>query len=138
VDPAALGTEVTPEIMTGRLADLKPGTVALRRDYADNEGVGVGDRISIGWFGGGVFTVVATYDDTPTRGDALLVWSDFDAAVGPRSAEQSLAPRAVGGDPDAAHAALDAVRAGFPLVTVSSSAEQRDALLAELNKRQAQ
>jgi putative ABC transport system permease protein len=138
VDPTALGTQVTPEIMTGSLADLKLGTVALRRDYAENEGVGVGDRLPVGWFGGTEFTVVATYDDTPTRGDALLLWSDFDAAVGPRSAEQILVRRAAGVDADAAHAALDTVLAAFPLVTVASSAEQRDALLAELNKRQAQ
>ena len=138
VRPEALGTEVTPEIMRGSLADLKPHTVALRLSIADGYGLDIGDPVSIGWGAGEPYRVVAIYDDAPVRGNALLLWSDFEAAFGADGSEQILVRRAAGVDADRAHAALDTVLAKFPLVTVTSSAEQRDALNVELDKRQAQ
>ena len=75
---------------------------------------------------------MALYDDAPIRGNALLLWSDFEATFGAEDTEQILVRRTAGVSADAAHAALDTVLAQFPLVTVTSSAEQRDALNAEL------
>ncbi len=125
-----------PEITDGRLADLAAGTVALRRAFADDAGLGVGDTVRVDDFDdrGWDARVVALYDDAPVDGDVLMDWSDFAVHFGHRG-DQVLIRRASGVNAAAAGAALDEVLIQYPLVAVTSQAERREALTAELDKR---
>ena len=125
-----------PELTDGRLDDLAAGTVALRRGLADHAGVGVGDTVHVNDVDDHAWDarVVALYDDAPVDGDVLMDWSDFAVRFGQRG-DQVLIRRASGVSAAAAAAALDEVLVRYPLVAVTSQAERREALTAELDKR---
>ena len=63
-----------------------------------------------------------------------MEWSDFAVQFGPRG-DQVLLRRASGVTAAAAGAALDEVLMRYPLVSVTSQAERREALTAALDKR---
>jgi putative ABC transport system permease protein len=130
----------TVEVLQGSLADLGPGTVAVRTSVAYPAGLSVGSEVSLsGWGGGGpAQRVVAVYDDAPTRGDVLLSPSELAAQYGEGARDEILVRKADGATSETAHAALDAVLDAYPLVDVESRAERKAALDKELNKRLSQ
>ena len=141
VDPAAdRSIPDAVEVMDGSLADLGPGTVAIRTGLAYSAGISVGDEVDLSsWDAPGPpRRVVAVYDDAPTRGDALLLWSQLDDQFGRVDSDEVLVRRAPTATAATAHAALDAVLDRYPLVNVESQAERKAALDKELNKRLSQ
>jgi putative ABC transport system permease protein len=141
IDPAAdRSIPDAVEVMDGSLADLGPGTVAIRTSLAYSAGISVGDEVDLSsWDAPGPpRRVVAVYDDAPTRGDALLLWSQLDDQFGRVASDEVLVRRAPTATAATAHAALDAVLDRYPLVTVESRAERKAALDKELNKRLSQ
>ncbi|GAA1797551.1 ABC transporter permease [Luedemannella flava] len=140
IDPADPDLAGTVEVMEGSLADLGQGTVAIRRSLAYETGLGVGDDVDVSaWDAPGpARRIVAVYDDAPTRGDALVTWSELDDQFGRVAGDEILIRRAEASTVDAAHAALDAVLDRYPLVSVESRAERKAALDKELNKRLSQ
>ncbi|MFI6762510.1 ABC transporter permease [Micromonospora sp. NPDC050417] len=138
VPPEQLRGPVRPEVTDGDLADLRPGTVAVSRPVAQARGLGVGDRFALGLPGvpdpAGALTVVALYDDAPTGGAALVEWGQFTAAYGPGAPNQLLLDLAPGVGTADGRQALDRVLRTFPVVRVSSVADQANALSATLDE----
>ncbi|GAA1773338.1 ABC transporter permease [Luedemannella helvata] len=140
IDPGDASIAGSIEVMAGSLADLGPGTVAIRRGLAYEVGLGVGDDVDLSsWDAPGpARRIVALYDDSPTRGDALVTWADLNRQFGKVAGDEVLVRKATSTSVDAAHAALDAVLDTYPLVSVESRAERKAALDKELDKRLSQ
>jgi len=136
IEPAGLADGLAVEVVSGDLAALRPGTVALRRDLAGFAGLDIGDSVDVTTFADRNWraTVVALYDDAPIQGDVIMEWSDFAVQFGPRG-DQVLLRRSAGATVATAGAALDEVLTRYPLVSVTSQAERRDTLAASLDKR---
>lgn len=138
VPPEQLRGTIRPEVTSGSLADLRPGTVAVSRQVAADRGVGLGDQLALGLAGtgdpAGTLTVVALYDDAPTSGAALVQWSQFTASYGPGTPDQVLIDLAPGVSAGDGRQALDRLLRAYPVVRVSSVAEQANALSATLDE----
>jgi putative ABC transport system permease protein len=124
VDPASLGTLITPPLSEGRLADLRSGTaiVATSRTWLRDTAVGAtlslaGSRSTME-----VHVVAVTPALVPGLGnlDLLLVWSDLEALAGEVPDVAVLAKTAPGVSSSQALAALDALADEYPLVSVGS------------------
>jgi putative ABC transport system permease protein len=138
VPPEQLRGPIRPEVTAGSLADLRPGTVAVSRRLAADRAIGLGDQIGLGLAGtpdpAGALTVVALYDDAPTNGAALVDWGQFTAAYGPGAPNELLVDLAPGVITAAGRQALDGLLRAYPVVRVSSLADQADELSATLDE----
>ncbi|WP_326556487.1 ABC transporter permease [Micromonospora sp. NBC_01796] len=144
VPPEQLRGPIRPEVTDGDLADLRPGTVALDRRVAQARNIGLGDRFPLGLpttpndtgsaDPAGSLIVVALYDDAPTSGAALVEWGQFTAAYGAGAANQLLIDLAPGVGTAAGRQALDGLLRAYPVVRLSSAADQADALSASLDE----
>ncbi|MFK3981875.1 ABC transporter permease [Micromonospora sp. NPDC050397] len=144
VPPEQLRGPVRPEVTEGDLARLGPDTVAVNRRVAQARGLGLGDRFALGLPGvtdptgapdpTGALTVVALYDDAPTGGAALVHWDRFGSAYGPGAANELLVDLAPGFATSDGRRALDGVLRDYPVVRVSSVADQADELGATLDE----
>ncbi len=137
VDPASLGSLITPSVKAGALADLRPGTgiVATNR-------FGIGETPL-----GATLAVAGTASTMPVRVvalatalapgagnlDLLVVWSDFAAIAGDAPDTAVLAKAAPGVSPVAATAALDALAQAYPLASVGSVADLSSDLESTVN-----
>jgi putative ABC transport system permease protein len=129
VSPAGFRGPVVPEVTEGSLAELRPGTVALRRTLAWDTGVRVGDRVDLDGFG--EQTVAALYDDAPTDNEVLVPW---DTPGLPAETGEVLVDVADSVPTVQARQALDAALHDHPLVRVDSLAERRGDLTTSLNE----
>jgi putative ABC transport system permease protein len=135
-EPGYLTGALRPEIMSGSFGALGPGTAVLNRVFAGTIAAGLGDRIMVRTAGATrSLTVVATFDDTPTAGQALLDWSDYGALFGPGGADQVLVKAANGVAPDRSRAAVEAALRGYPLTELSSQADWRAQLTGALDQQ---
>lgn len=130
IDPAALGTLITPPITEGRLADLAPGTaiVAGGRTWLGD----IGTTVSVAGSGSRAeLRIVAVASAlAPGAGDMdlLVQWSEFASLAGEVPDTAVLAKTAPGVSAAQALAALDALGDEYPLVIVSSVAELSNSL----------
>jgi putative ABC transport system permease protein len=124
------------EVMAGSLGGLAPSTVALRRGYAYDHDIEVGDTISGRSYADRLYEakVVALFDDAPVEGEVLIGWSDFGNLFGP-GGDQLLVTRAPGVSAADARVALDTVLDQFPLTSVTSQAERSEQLTSQLEQR---
>jgi putative ABC transport system permease protein len=129
VAPDGFRGPVVPEVTEGNIADLRPGSVALRRTLASDAGVRVGDRIELAGFG--EQTVVALYDDAPTDDEVLVPWAT--PGLSPQTS-QVLVDVVDSVPTGQARQALDAALRDYPLVQVDSLAERRGDLTTSLNE----
>ncbi len=124
VDPAGLGTLVTPPLTEGSLANLRPGTALASRDLAE---VSVGTTLTVSGeqSSASVRIVGSASSLAPEIGflDLLVTWSDLAALAGDVDDVAVLAVAAPGVSPTMARAALDALTDEYPLVSVGSVAE---------------
>jgi putative ABC transport system permease protein len=115
------------QLVSGSVADLKPGTVLLYNSAPEAAGKKVGDRVSIATEGGrsATLTVVAIASGRSETGSALVSWDQF-ATLHPTTTDTLILIR--GADRVStvdSRAAVDAVTNDYPLVSVRSTAEWR-------------
>src|SRR5262249_14338187 len=113
-EPGVLGGSLAVEVREGTLTDLTSGTAALQVGLASALEVGVNDSVTIGPpESEHTVRVVALYDNSPVEAQALVSWSDFNAA-GWAGAESLLLRRADGATAADAGAALDRALVAYP------------------------
>ncbi|MBF9132565.1 FtsX-like permease family protein [Plantactinospora sp. S1510] len=132
VPPEQFHGPIRPEVTAGDLAGLGSGTVALNRQFAQERGLGIGDRLALE--PSGPLTVVALYDDAPTDGAALVAWPQFLATYGVGEPDRLLVDLAPGVSTAAGRQSLDTVLVDYPAVRVRGLADQADALSATLDE----
>jgi putative ABC transport system permease protein len=133
IDPASLGTLITPDLAEGALSDLTAGTAIVAASPARLGGTPLGDTL----------TVIGERSTAPVRIvavspalipgsfgnlDLLLIWSDLVAIAGEGDDTAVFAKTAPGVSPNAAAAALDALAERYPLVSVGGIALLRSDL----------
>jgi putative ABC transport system permease protein len=127
VDPHSFGSLIRPELSSGRLDDLGPGTVIVSATSAITKGLHVGDpvTVTVGQQSVRVRVVGVVTGSLPgTRHiDTLVTWDQLTALAGPGDDASVMARMAPGVSPGTARDALDAVGLNYPLVRVSSLAE---------------
>jgi putative ABC transport system permease protein len=129
VAPDGFRGPVVPEVIEGTIADLRAGTVALRRTLASDAGVRIGDRVSLDGFGDQ--TVVALYDDAPTADEVLVPWGTQGL---PEQTTEVLVDVVDSVPAARARQALDAALRDHPLVRVDSLADRRGDLTTSLDE----
>lgn len=132
VPPDQLRGSIRPEVMSGSLADLGPGTVAVSRVFAEARGLAVGSTAYLGELGS--LRVVALYDDSPLDGSALVSYDTFTAAFGERPAVEILVDLAPGVSTAEGRRLVDAELRAYPVVQVTSRADEADELAASLDE----
>jgi ABC-type transport system, involved in lipoprotein release, permease component len=137
VDPAALGTLVTPSISEGSLADLTPGTaiVAASRTRLGDTPVGatlalVGPESTLDVR---VVASAATLVPGAANLDLLVGWTDLARLAGETPDIAVLAKTASGVSAADSLAALDALADEYPLVSAGSVADLRSDLESAVN-----
>jgi putative ABC transport system permease protein len=127
IDPAAFDKVVKTEVLSGSLADLASGGLAVKEDVAKANGWKVGDRVSLQFPRGGTqqVPVEAIYKDNSVNGDYLLALRDYERFYADQADTQLLVQVSPGTAPEASRAAIDRVLTDFPNVTVRDQAEYK-------------
>jgi hypothetical protein len=144
VDPATLTRGIDLDIVSGRLADLQPGAMAVSRDVARAHAWSVGSTVSVQLErGSSELRVAAAYDTVTdvggvplgniTIGNHLLATEDFQRLSGNRRAAWIYVTAADDVAPDRARAVIEqAADAGSNLVIRDRPTLRRE-LLGQLN-----
>jgi putative ABC transport system permease protein len=137
LDPGPLGSAIAPDVVTGRVEDLRTGTAIVSTTRDSTRSLGVGDTVEIR-IGSNTarLTVVGTARiDFPNAAalDALLSWDQLAAMAGPGGDTVVMAKTAPGVTPVASRDALDALADQYPLVQVGSVAESASDLANQVN-----
>jgi putative ABC transport system permease protein len=123
-----------PEVTAGSLADLRPGTAVLTEGEPVTSRTGIGDQVTVTVAGEpATYRVVAVVKETPGVGTMLLDPAEHAQRYGSGLPASVLLRAAPGTDAVASRAAVDAVVAGHPLISVSSVADYREELTAQIN-----
>jgi putative ABC transport system permease protein len=127
IDPAAYDRVVKTEVVSGSIADLQSGGLAVKEDVAEANGWTVGERVALQFPRGGTqqVTVKAIYKDNSVNGDYMLSLADYERFYADQADSQILVQAAPGTDPAASRAAIDRVLVDFPNVTVRDQAEYK-------------
>ena len=127
IDPAAYDRVVKTEVLSGSIADLQSGGLAVKEDVAKANGWTVGERVALQFPRGGTqrVTVKAIYKDNSVNGDYLLSLADYERFYADQADSQILVQAAPGTTPAASRAAIDRVLVDFPNVTVRDQAEYK-------------
>ena len=127
IDPAAYDRVVKTEVLSGSIADLQSGGLAVKEDVAEANGWTVGERVALQFPRGGTqqVPVKAIYKDNSVNGDYLLSLADYERFYADQADSQILVQAAPGTDPAASRAAIDRVLVDFPNVTVRDQAEYK-------------
>jgi putative ABC transport system permease protein len=127
IDPAVFDQVVKTEVLSGSLADLAGGGLAVKEDVAKANGWKVGDRVSLQFPRGGTqqVPVKAIYKDNSVNGDYLLGLRDYERFYADQADSQLLVQASPGTAPEASRAAIDRVLTDFPNVTVRDQAEYK-------------
>lgn len=137
VDPAALGTLVTPSMSEGTLADLRPGTAIVSTTRSRLGATPVGTTLSIAGPEStlDVRVVASAVALVPGAAnlDLLVVWTDLAELAGETPDVAVLAKTAPGVSAAQSLAALDALADEFPLVSAGSVADLRSDLESAVN-----
>jgi putative ABC transport system permease protein len=123
-----------PEVTAGTLTDLRPGTAVLTEGEPVTSRTGIGDQVTVTVAGEpATYRVVAVVKATPGVGTMLLDPAEHAQRYGNGLPAAVLLRAAPGTDAVASRAAVDAVIAGHPLISVSSVADYREELTAQIN-----
>ena len=127
IDPAAYDRVVKTEVLSGSIADLQSGGLAVKEDVAEANGWTVGERVALQFPRGGTqqVPVKAIYKDNSVNGDYLLSLADYERFYADQADSQILVQAAPGTTPAASRAAIDRVLVDFPNVTVRDQAEYK-------------
>jgi putative ABC transport system permease protein len=127
IDPAAYDRVVKTEVVSGSMADLQSGGLAVKEDVAEASGWTVGERVALQFPRGGTqqVPVKAIYKDNSVNGDYLLSLADYQRFYADQADSQIMVQAAEGTDPAASRAAINRVLVDFPNVTVRDQAEYK-------------
>jgi putative ABC transport system permease protein len=127
IDPAAYDRVVKTEALSGSIADLQSGGLAVKEDVAETNGWTVGERVALQFPRGGTqqVPVKAIYKDNSVNGDYMLSLADYERFYADQADSQILVQAGQGTDPAASRAAIDRVLVDFPNVTVRDQAEYK-------------
>jgi putative ABC transport system permease protein len=127
IDPAAYDRVVKTEVLSGSIAGLQSGGLAVKEDVAEANGWTVGERVALRFPRGGTqqVPVKAVYKDNSVNGDYMLSLADYERFYADQADSQILVQAAPGADPAASRAAIDRVLTDFPNVTVRDQAEYK-------------
>jgi putative ABC transport system permease protein len=127
IDPAAYDRVVKTEALSGSIADLQSGGLAVKEDVAEANGWTVGERVALQFPRGGTqqVPVKAIYKDNSVNGDYMLSLADYERFYADQADSQILVQAGTGTDPAASRAAIDRVLVDFPNVTVRDQAEYK-------------
>ncbi|XVV01966.1 ABC transporter permease [Actinosynnema sp. CA-248983] len=133
VSPDALGDLFRPKVESGSLSDLKDGTVALKADYAKEQGLSVGSTTTVKTEQGSESLKVVAIVSGQRLGDGILTLNTaakldpvFD---GYESIMVKLKPGVANG-----RAAVEKVTDPSPLALIDSAAETKAQLNAQLDQ----
>jgi putative ABC transport system permease protein len=133
VDPAGLAV-LRPEVTAGSLADLRPGTAVLTEGEPVTRRTGVGDPVTVTVAGEpATYRVVAVVKETPGLGRVLLDPAEHVQRYGSGAPRSALVRAAPGVGAVDSRAAVDTVVDGHPLISVTSVADYRVELTAQVN-----
>jgi putative ABC transport system permease protein len=113
----------------GSIADLEePGTIAVYEQTASEDGLAIGDPVSVEWPATGQveLEVAAIYAENGLLGDWAVSLETFDANVAQQLDVFVLIKAEAGADPAAVQADLEEALAPFPNVEVQDQAAFRD------------
>jgi putative ABC transport system permease protein len=123
IDPASLGTTITPQLTTGRLADFRQGTAIV----LSTRSLAKATSITVTVNGkSATFRVVGSTSSSMPGGDpveALLTWNDLAALAGPGGDTTVMVKDAPGVTPVQSRDALDGLADAYPQVEVNSLAD---------------
>ncbi len=137
IDAAAIGTAYRPEVTTGRLADLRPGTAVVSSGSDALVAPRIGDQLRLTAAGGRTITltVAATVQSATLVGDVVVTDADFGALFPAVTGDSLVMLRTAEGVPAAtARDRLDTALAPHPLVEVGDLAEFRDERNASIDQ----
>jgi putative ABC transport system permease protein len=136
VDPTGYERTVRTDTLSGSLAGLAEGGVAVRKDTADSHGWKVGDRIAMEFPIGGIqqVQIKAIYDNNQINGPYLLALPDYQRHYADQLDSVGLVKAKPGVSPDASRAAVDRVVADFPSVQVKDQAEFKAQQVRQINQ----
>ncbi len=125
VDPADFGAVARPRMKKGSLADLRPGTMLVDRQGADDEHLVVGDRVKVTFASGATLDlrVAAISDDQATLGGWTLDRADLAGIAGQRLDARLLLRTAPGTALSTVKAAVATSLERFPGVEVVDRSE---------------
>jgi putative ABC transport system permease protein len=127
---------VNLELAAGDFAALaRPGTVALHRDFADEEELGVGDAFAIEFPDGAEagLEVVAVYGADFFQSEVLISLESFTTHYEWDRDQLIVVGLAGGVDPEAARPALEAVVADYPNAELNDAEEAVDKVVSQLD-----
>ncbi|HXH78923.1 ABC transporter permease [Nocardioides sp.] len=127
-EPAVMRDGLHVDLVDGDLADLGGDTVLLDEEYADDEGLGVGDDLEVGLADGPhTMRVVGVFAENPLLFSPIVTTTQTLIAAGHRDSDNFLIIDSDGRD--GVKSALEAVVKDSPIVTVKDqeglAAEQR-------------
>ena len=140
IEPVRIDGLVDFEVTAGSLGNLVGDTIAVSTSEAEKLGVGVGDQVALSFQATGeqVFTVVATYGESPLlRGGGFITSHDtFDANVPPanRVDQQVLVEFAPGVNPNEGRQAVESVVAAYPTAQVNDLADLTASRAAQVDQ----
>ncbi len=123
-DPDAFGDMVTLDVTAGALDDFAAGTVLVEDQRAEDEGIAVGDTLTLTLPGGEQrVTVAAVYEQSPSIGVPYLFTLDAFESGGLRPQDNYVyVALADGASPATVEADIDKAVADIPLVSVKDQA----------------
>jgi len=126
-EPAAVGQVLSVDLDAGSLEDLTAGTVLVATDFAEANGLAVGDTLDVTFARTGAqpLRIVGTYADNELLSSFLVATETYEANFTERLDLLVLARTAPGVEPAAARAAIAGALEAFPNVDVENQAEIR-------------
>jgi putative ABC transport system permease protein len=133
----ALGVSVRPVMVSGSLAAVGPGTVAVDSSQLKALGAHQGGTVAVGTPDGGseVLRVTAVYNSGgQTLPDVLLSTGDYSRGFRPAGADWVFINGAPGVSTAASRAAVEAATASDPLLVVNTEADYKASLSNQVNQ----
>ena len=120
IDPANVGS-MELDVTSGSADDLRAGSVLVQRGWADDQGVGVGDRLTFDMPAGErTYTIGGVFEDNPVVARPVLLTLEDYAAAGFPQTDNALI--LFTDDSPGIQDRLDRVVADLPVVTVKDQA----------------
>ena len=143
VDPATAFDLVDVDVQEGDAENLRPGTIFIHEDPAEDLGLGVGDTVTVEFATGGPreVEIAGIHADSTYAGNYLVDLETFAEGYPANNVDQIVfASVGEGTDPAEARPAIEAALEPFPQVTLEDRAEfnesqqsQVDQLLVAIN-----
>ncbi|QFZ22492.1 ABC transporter permease [Saccharothrix syringae] len=129
----ALGSLFRPAVVSGSLDDLTEGTIALRQEYAQEQGLGVGSTVTVKAGDAEQALKVVAVVSGNRMADGVMTLETSQRFPGAREGYDSVLIKLRDGAVDG-RAAVEEVTDASPLAVLDSAAETKDQLDQQLNQ----